>query len=484
MIHYKIICRIIGTLLFIESLILLLCSLFPLLLRESDFFGFLASSLITACAGIAFLIYGKGTGNDISRRDGYIVVTVSWLIFSLFGSMPFIISGFIPNFTNAFFETMSGFTTTGASIINDIESLPHGLLFWRSLTQWIGGLGIVFFTVAVLPIFGFGDVQLFAAEATGPTHGKIHPRISISGRWILIVYLVLTICCIISLKICGMGLFDSVNHTFCAVSTGGYSTKNSSIAFFASPRIENTITLFMFLAGINYSLLYFMLFKGKLKRMFKDTEFNWYFWITAIFILSIAAGLIIKGYESPANALRHSAFQVVSIITTTGFTTTNYMAWAPLLWMILGLCMYPGACAGSSTGAMKSVRIAVLFKTMNNEFNRILHPNAILPVRISGKVIPSSTKQSVMAFTIFYFGIMLFAWLLFMAFGIDLTNAYGATISCMGNVGVAIGGYGSQTSWDVLPVAGKWLATLLMLIGRLEIFPVLLLLTPSFWNSR
>ncbi|HZK03817.1 MAG TPA: TrkH family potassium uptake protein [Bacteroidaceae bacterium] len=484
MIHYKIICRIIGTLLVIESLILLLCSLFPLLLKENDFFGFLASSLITACAGTAFLVYGKGTKNEISRRDAYVVVTVIWIIFSLFGALPYFISGYISSFTDAFFETMSGFTTTGATILNDIELLPHGLLFWRSLTQWIGGLGIVFFTVAVLPIFGLDDVQLFAAESTAPTHGKTHPRISVSGRWILVIYMVLTICCTVSLKLCGMNFFDSVSHTFCVISTGGYSTKNSSIAFFASHSIENAITTFMFLSGVNYSLLYFMLFKGKLKRMYRDTEFNWYFWVTITFIFIIAIGLIVKGSESPVDSLRHSAFQVVSILTTTGFTTTNYMAWPTLLWMILGLCMYPGACAGSSTGAMKNVRIVILFKTMRNEFSRILHPNAILPVRISGKVIPSSTKQSVLAFTIFYFGIILFSWLLFIALGLDLTTAYGSAISYIGNVGVTIGGNGNMNSCYMLPVAGKWFASMLMLVGRLEIFPVLLLLTPSFWKSR
>lgn len=486
MIHFKIINRIIGILLLIEACILFVCSFLPLYFHEADFFAFLSSSLITACFGELLLVIAgrRSKDNTLSRRDGYIVVTASWIVFSIFGALPYFISEHIPSFTDAFFETMSGFTTTGASIIRDIEAMPHGLLFWRGLTQWIGGLGIVFFTVAVLPIFGVGEVQLFAAEATGPTHGKLHPRISVSGRWILYVYVVLTITCIISLKICGMGLFDSINHTFATVSTGGYSTKNISVAYFQSPAIEYVITLFMFLSGINFGLLYFLLFKGKIKKIFLDTEFNWYLLTTSLMVILVGIGIFFGINEGVEESFRHSLFQVVSAITSTGFSTTNYTVWPPAVWMLLGFCMYMGACAGSTTGAMKSIRTVILFKTLRNEFHRIIHPNAVLPIRINGKVIPQSTKQAVLAFTIFYFGLILIGWLFFMIMGINFTDAYGATICFMGNTGFAIGSFGTETPWGDMPDLCKWFGSLLMLIGRLEIFSVLIIIIPSFWKHH
>ena len=247
MIHVKIIHRILGVLLLIESGILLLCSFFPVFYAENDLFGFIMAALLSACCGMIFMMIGKSTRNQeggMTRRDGYIVVAISWVLFSVFGSMPYYVSGYIPNFTDAYFETISGFTTTGATILDDIEAMPHGLLFWRSLTQWIGGLGIVFFTVAVLPIFGVGEVQLFAAEAIGPTHGKLHPRISVSGRWIITVYVLITVLCAVCLRLCGMGVFDSVNHALCTAATGGFSTKNASIGFYNSHSIEYVIIFF------------------------------------------------------------------------------------------------------------------------------------------------------------------------------------------------------------------------------------------------
>ena len=267
-----------GVLLLIESGILLFCALIPLFYGENDLFGFVMGSLASACIGMTALLIGKSTKNKegaMTRRDGYIVVAVSWILFSIFGSLPYYISGYIPSYTDAFFETMSGFTTTGATIIKDVEIIPHGLLFWRSLTQWIGGLGIVFFTVAVLPVFGVGEVQLFAAEAIGPTHNKLHPRISISGRWIITVYLLITVLCAISLRFCGMGVFDSINHALTTAATGGFSTKNASIAYFNSHSVEYVITFFMFLSGINYGLLFFVIFHGKLRKLAEDTQFKW-----------------------------------------------------------------------------------------------------------------------------------------------------------------------------------------------------------------
>lgn len=486
MIHLRLIERIVGILLLIEAGILMLCSSIPLIYKEDDFFAFIISALITACAGMLFIATG-GSNRErevLTRRDGYIVVSISWIIFSLFGALPFYISGYIPNFTDAYFETMSGFTTTGATIINDIEIVPHGLLFWRSLTQWIGGLGIVFFTVAVLPIFGIGEVQLFAAEATGPKRGKLHPRISVSGRWILIVYLLITILCTITLNIFGMNFFDSINHALCTAATGGFSTKNANLAFYESKAIENTIAFYMLLSGINYGLLFVAIFKGNIKKIIADTEFKWYVGIILLFTLIVGISLSIsKQYDIP-ESFRQALFNVVSIITTTGYTITDYTLWPPFIWMILGFCMYFGACGGSTSGGAKIIRITILIKAMRNEFNRILHPNAVLPIRISDKVLSSSIKQSVLTFIIFMIAIVFVGWFFYIAIGLNITDAYGTSLACISNIGITIGDHGCNISWDDMPTIGKWFSTFLMLIGRLELFAVLILFTPAFWKHR
>ena len=487
MIHVKIIHRILGVLLLIEAGILLLCALIPIFYGEDDLFGFVLGSLVTACFGMSALLIGKSTRNkegSMTRRDGYIVVAVSWILFSIFGSLPYYISGYIPTFTDAFFETLSGFTTTGATIIPDVEIIPHGLLFWRSLTQWIGGLGIVFFTVAVLPIFGMGGVQLFAAEAIGPIHGKLHPRISVSGRWIITVYIVITILCAVALRLCGMGVFDSVNHALCTAATGGFSTKNTSIAYFNSHTIEYVITFFMFLSGINYGLLFFVAFRGKIGKLAENTEFKWYLTFLLIFTFIVGISLFISTTYDAASSLRNSLFHVTAIITTTGFTSTDYTEWPPFIWMILGLCMYFGACAGSTSGGMKSIRIAVLFKSMRNEFHRILHPNAVLPVRVNGKVVSPETRQSVLTFSIFFLALVFVGWFFYLAIGIDIAEAYGISLSCLSNIGLTIGDHGCNIPWNDMPAIGKWFSTFLMLVGRLEVFSVLLILTPSFWKHR
>lgn len=486
MINLKIISKITGILLLIESGILLLCSLLPLCYGERDFFAFLASALIAACMGLGLYILGTqdGASRNISKRDGYIVVVLCWVAFSIAGAFPFYLSNSLDNYPDAFFETLSGFTTTGASLIRDLESMPHGILFWRSLTQWIGGLGIVFFTVAVLPVFGIGEVQLFAAEATGPIRGKLHPRISTSGRWILTMYVVLTIACTICLWICGMTPFDSINHGLCTIATGGDSTKNDSIAYFNSPAIEWVITLFMFLSGVNFGLLFAVFFKGKIRKLANDTEFIWYTLTTLGVIIIVIAGLTLTGHEDFLTAVRHATFQVIATITTTGYIATDFNQWHPALWLVLGVCMYMGACAGSTTGAMKSVRTLVLFRALKNEFNHILHPNAVLPIRMNGKVLPPSTRISVLAFTVFYFGIILFSWIFFTMMGIDAIESYSLSISFIGNHGVVFGNAGSMIEIADLPSMAKWYGLLLMLVGRLEIFSVLIIFMPSFWKRR
>ena len=476
--------RILGCLLFIEATFMVLCTLMSVYYQEDDLSAFIFSTLITTGAGIPFVYAGKGAERKLSRRDGYIIVTFAWIIISIFGTLPYYISGYIPNITNAFFETMSGFTTTGASILNDIESLPHALLFWRSLTQWIGGMGIVIFTIAVLPIFGVGGVQLFAAEATGTKLDKVSPRISVTAKWIWTIYLGLTIAATVALSLGGMSVFESVCHAMSTTATGGFSTRQGSIAAFNSSYIEYVILIFMFLSGINFSLLYLFFLKGKVRKLFQDTELKWYISTVLFFTVLITIGLLISSSISIEEAFRKASFLVVSLQTTCGFITADYMQWAPPLWMLTTIITYCGACAGSTSGGIKCIRSVIMARIAKNEFKHIIHPNAVLPVRVNRTVVSSTTKSTVLSFMVVFLLLVFAGWFTMMVIGLDFDDAYSVVISSLANVGPGIGMCGPAFSWDALPDAAKWLSTLFMLIGRLELFTVLLLLTPGFWRKR
>ena len=424
MIHPKTISRIIGSLLLMLASILLIFSIASPFLEGNDLFGFLVSALATTLAGLWCLIIGKGSKGAFSRRDSYITITICWIAFALFGSLPYWLGGHIPSFTDAFFESMSGFTTTGASILDNIESQPHALLLWRSLTQWLGGLGIVFSTVATLPMFGIDKVHLFAAESTGVSHRKVHSRVSVGSRWIFAIYIMLTVACAVSLRVCGMGWFDAVNHGLTTIATSGFSTRQGSIGAFDSVQIEYVITLFMFLSGINYTLLFLLLFKGKLRELYRNTEFRVYLFTVLGFTIVITLGLLAQGDIGIEKAFRISLFQVVSLQTTTGFATADYMQWPPYLWMLLSFVMFFGACGGSSTGAMKCGRVAILAKSIRGEFNRILHPNAVIPVRMDGNVISGDTRATVLTFTCLYFLLIFIGWFAFMVIGLDFVEGY------------------------------------------------------------
>jgi trk system potassium uptake protein TrkH len=484
MIHLKIISRILGLLLLIETLFLTTTFGVSLYYEEHITTAYISTLAATLACSSLLLYLGRGKERNISRKDGYIVVSSSWIIFSVFGSMPFIFSGYIPSVTNAFFETMSGFTTTGATILDNIEQMPPSLLFWRAMSHWTGGLGIVFFTVAVLPIFGMGDIHLFAAEATGPIHGKLHPRISVTARWILTIYISLTIIGVISLKLAGMGIFDSVCHSMSMIATGGFSTKQASIEAYNSPLIEYIVTLFMFLGGTNFSLLYLAIFKGKFSDLFRDSEFKCYVNIILIATAGIATGLLLTAAIDVEKAFRDALFQTVATVTTTGFCSTDYMMWHPLLWLIISVLMYIGACSGSTTGAMKCVRVAILGRVMINEFKRIVHPNAVIPVRMSHKIIATPVQSAILAYTVLYLGVVMAGVFVNMAFGLEFMEAYGLSVSCTSNIGPALGSYGPAFSMNALPEVLKWFASFQMLVGRLEFFAVLLMLTPMFWRRQ
>lgn len=484
MINWKMIYKIMGFLLFIEAGFLSLCTALSIFYKEPDMAAFILSTLLTIGFGIPLSYAGKDAERKLSRKDGYVVVTFAWIIFSLFGMLPYYISGYIPNLTNAFFETMSGFSTTGASILDDIESLPHALLFWRSMTQWIGGMGIVIFTIAVLPIFGVGGIQLFAAEATGPKFDKITPRIDVTAKWIWAIYIVLTITETLLLMLGDLSLFDSVCHAMSTTATGGFSTKQDSIAAFHSPYVEYVITIFMFLSGINFSLLYLLFLKGSIKRLLGDSEVRWYVKTVLTFTTVITIGLLLTSPMGLEEAFRKSSFLVVSLQTTCGYVTDDYMLWAPPLWMLTTIITYCGACAGSTSGGTKCIRAVIVARIAKNEFMHILHPNAVLPVKVNGHSVSSTTKSTVLAFFVVFALLVFLGWFVMMCIGLDFDDAYSVVISSLANVGPGIGMCGPSFSWNALPDAAKWLSIVYMLIGRLELFTVLLLLSPTFWKKR
>ena len=483
MINFKTIIRIIGILLLLETVMFLVCSSVSFYYRESDMLDFWKAGGITAGIGLLLAALGKGGERQLTRRDGYVLVSFAWVAFSLFGMLPFYIGGYIPDIADAFFETMSGFSSTGATILDDIESLPHGILFWRSMTQWIGGLGIIMFTIAVLPIFGVSGLQVFAAEASGPTHDKVHPRIGITAKWIWSIYAGITALLVGLLMLGGMDWFDSICHAFATTGTGGFSTKQASVAYYKSPYIEYVISIFMFISGINFTLL-LLFVNRKFKKFIGNAELKFYFGSVVLFTAVIA---IVLYYTSPMGmeeSFRKSLFQVISLHTSTGFATDDYMQWSPVLWGLLTIIMLMGACAGSTTGGLKCIRMVILTKVSRNEFKHILHPNAILPVRINKQVISSSIVSTVLAFCFIYITIIVISTLLMMAMGVGAEESIGCVISSIGNMGPGLGETGPAYSWNALPDAAKWLLSLLMLLGRLELFTVLLLFTPDFWKRN
>ncbi len=484
MFHPKIISRIIGLLLFIEAAFLVSALAVSLYYKEAKLNTYFYSLGAMVGTGLLLTYIGRGKERNISRKDGYIVVTLCWIIFSLFGAIPYYLSGSLPSVTDAFFETMSGFSTTGATVVDNIEALPHSILFWRTMTHWVGGLGIVFFTVAVFPVFGLGDINLFAAESVGPMRAKLHPRISVAARWILTIYVGLTILATVAFYFAGMGKFDAVCHAMSTVSTGGFSTKQASIAAFNSPLIDYVVALFMFLGGVNLSLLYLFFFKARFGDLFRDSEFRVYAGSVALFTVLITAGLFYSTPMGVEESFRTSLFQVVSIQTTTGFATSNYVLWVPILWLLLSAIMFLGACSGSTSGAMKCARISILGRVMFNEFKRILHPNAVIPVRMSGKIVSTSVQSAILAYTVIYVATIVVGIFVNMTFGLEFLDAYGLSVTSVGNVGPALGHYGPMDSFSTLPAAIKWFCSFQMLVGRLEFFAVLLLLMPDFWKRQ
>ncbi|OBQ54675.1 potassium transporter [Tamlana sp. s12] len=494
--NFKIIFHFLGLLLLFNGGFMLVSSLVSLLYKDGVTSQIFLAGLLTMVVGAITMVFTRNHEKVMNKREGYIVVAFGWIIMSLSGTLPYVITESIPSFTDAFFETMSGYTTTGASILNDIEVIPKGVLFWRSLTHWIGGMGIIVLAIAILPLLGIGGMQLFAAEAPGPSGDKLHPRITDTAKRLWLIYFSYTAAETILLNIAGMSFFDAINHAMCTLSTGGFSTKNASVAYWNhQPIIQYIICLFMFLAGSNFVLSYFA-FKGKFQKILHDEEFKLYFKFITIFtliagvIIYLHADLSISSIHHPIvwgqaeSSFRHALFQVLSIVTTTGFVSADYTLWTPFLVVFFFGLMFLGGSAGSTSGGVKVVRHLILIKNGFLEFKRTLHPNAIVPVRYNGKAINRFIVFNVLAFFILYMLSFIIGALVFSMFGLEFKSAIGLAASTLGNVGPAFGDFGPVNNYALLPGLGKWWASFLMLIGRLELFTVLILFTPFFWRNR
>ncbi len=486
MINKRLIYKIIGSLLLLEAVFMLMCVVMAFCYDGRDQMAFIASTAITIAGGLGAKYLGRDASNNMNRRDAYLVVTLTWIVFSVFGALPYLFSGILSNPTDAFFETMSGFTTTGASVINDVEDarLPHAILFWRSLSQWVGGLGIVFFTIAILPSMVGGSVKVFSAEATGPIRAKMHPRLSTNAKWIWTVYLALTLACCIAFLLGGMDGFSSINYAMTTTATGGFSIHNDSIAHFHSPVIEYTGILFQFMAGINFTVIYMSIFKGKIKTMLHNSEVKFYCLMVLIGTVWIGYLLMTRNGYSIEEALRSGLFQVVSLMTTTGIFSDDVGAWPHLTWLILASLMFMGACAGSTSGGFKSIRVLMILRVIQNEFLRILHPKAVLPVKVNGQSVPNSQITNLLAFLAIYVIACSGTAALMTSIGLDGANSMIISLSCISNVGLPLNVIGPDFTWSALPVFTKWICSVLMLMGRLEIFSVIVLFTRAFWKDN
>jgi len=481
--HIQVITRFIAILIFFLGISMMLPLLASFIYQDGSARPLLLSMMITMLTGlILFLCTKKQEDNYLSHRDGVAIVTVGWLMAGLFGTLPFILSGNIPNFTNAFFESISGFTTTGASILNDIESLPHGILLWRSQTQWLGGMGIILLSIAILPFLGVGGMQLYKAEVPSPVVDKLKPRISETAKALWQVYLLITVIQILLLLAGGMSVFDAVCHAFCTMPTGGFSTKNASIAHYDSVYFDSIFVIFMLLAGINFSLHYKLL-KGDLRVFGRDPECRVFLVLVGIFILVVTLDTYGTVYESLFKAFRYAAFQVGSIITTTGFVTADYEKWPVLSQQILVISMFVGAMAGSTGGGIKIMRIILLVKHGYQQIFQIIHPHAVTTLKIGGKPVPQDILSSIWGFFILYVGLFITATLIMASLGLDMISAFASVAASIGNIGPGLGMVGPVKNFFHIPEFGKWVLIFCMLLGRLEIYTVILLLTPEFWRK-
>jgi trk system potassium uptake protein TrkH len=482
MINFNAIFQIIGYLLMIVGLFMFMPLGFSWYYGSGDAFPLAISGAITMIFGFSFYWVTKNRDHTVQKREGYLIVSMGWLFMLLFSALPYIIGRAIPSPTDAFFETVSGMTTTGASILNDIESMPRGILFWRSLTQWIGGMGIIVLTIAILPFLGIGGIELFVAEAPGPTSDKIHPRIKATASALWIIYVSLTAMLCGLLVFGGMTFYDAINHALTTMATGGFSTKNASLAFYTSPYIHYVVMLFMFLAGVNYTMIFFLV-RFDFRRVWRNEEFRGYLIIVALVAL-LATALVYHATGGPLEkSFRDATFQVVSLITTTGFVTADYTAWKTSLTAMFFILLFAGASAGSTAGGIKLIRHVVFLKNSILEFKRVLHPKAVIRLKMNKEIVPARILTHILVFLLLYLGVFILGTIVVSGLGMDLLSAMGAVATSLGNVGPGIGTVGPLDNFAPLSAPVKWVLMFLMLLGRLELFTILILFTPYFWKA-
>jgi trk system potassium uptake protein TrkH len=454
---------------------------FSLYYGDADLVPLLMSAGITALFGVVGYKASRFE-RDLRPKEGFAIVTFGWLFFAIFGSLPFLLSGSIASITDAFFETMSGFTTTGATIITHIEELPHGVLFWRSLTHWIGGMGIIVLSLAILPFLGVGGMQLFRAEVPGPTADRLTPRIAQTAKILWGVYVVFTAVEAVLLMFGGMNLFDSLCHAFGTLATGGYSTKSASIGAYGSAFIDYVVIVFMLIAGTNFALHYRFM-KGDWKAYLRNHEFLFFMSLVGLATFFIGIDTYINHYHDLAETVQKSLFQVVAILTTTGYGTADYEQWSFSSQFILFMLMFFGGCAGSTGGGIKMLRIHILVKSVFAEITRLLHPHAVVPVRIGGQTVPREVVANIVGFLILFVMIYVVSVFIMSSMGLDMATSFGSVAATLGNIGPGLGSVGPTDNYAQIPTAGKWYLTFLMLSGRLELYTVIILLSPSFWRK-
>jgi len=475
----KAVLRVLGALLIFVGASLIFPIAISLYYKDGDFSALLVSFLITITAG-GLLWKFTPRDRELKTREGFAVVTFGWIFLAVFGALPYLLTDFEISFTDAFFETMSGFTTTGATILTDVEALPHGVLFWRSLTHWLGGMGIIVMSLAILPMLGIGGMQLFKAEVPGPSVDKLQPRIQDTAKILWGVYFLLTFIETVLLKLGGMSVFDSLCHTFGTMATGGFSTKNAGIGFYQSAYIEYVITIFMILAGTNFALHYRAL-KGRFRSYADNSEFRFYFGVILFVTSFVFLDLLLRGLYGFSGAFQKAIFQVTSLITTTGYHSADYEAWPVSSQLILITVMFFGGCAGSTGGGIKIVRIYLIIKYGFMQFKKLIHPHAVIPIRMGHKPVPAEAISDILGYVLLYFSILVVASILMSLMGLDLVTSVSTVISSLSNIGPGVGTIGPTENFAHIPGAGKWLLSFLMLVGRLEIYTVLVIFTRNFW---
>jgi trk system potassium uptake protein TrkH len=482
MINYRIIARVFSTLLMFEGAMMLVSALVGLLFEEKAAASFLYAAIITVITGIIIFVPLRNEERVYGSREGYIIVSGIWVIFSAFGMLPFLFSGSISNVTDAFFESISGFTTTGATILTDIDSMPRAVLFWRSLTQWLGGVGVLFLSIYILPVFRDLNIQLSTTEFSGQTSDKIHPRAADAVKRLIALYAALTLAEVLLLTIGKMNLFDAVCHSFSTLSTGGFTTHNNSLSVYSSPFIKVVITLFMFIAGTNMSIIYFAA-KADFKKIFSNDEFIFYIVLVLTFSVLISVYLGATGIFPAGESAINGFFHIVSVITTTGFYTSNYSAWGNIVIIIIFIMMFTGGTSGSASGGIKISRLMIMTRNNRMELRRLIHPNAYIPVRLNQKIISQTYVYNTMIFVSLYMLIICASAIVISLMGYDIVTSFGTSAAMLGNIGPGLGELGPFTTYAGLPAAGKWFMCILMLLGRLEIISLLILFSRSFYRK-